>query len=123
MQAKIKLDLASYNTCNPCMPARASEQRDAIEAKGSYFRRVGPKESHWNGLQREQRSNNLPREVKTDFLNTNSHNAIGAALLVGAPVPVQEPRDGLRVGGRVRRGQRPVALGVRPALGSCEQSC
>ena len=43
------------------------------------------------------------------------------ALLVGAPVPVQEPRDGIRVGGRVRRGQRPVALRVRPALRACEE--
>ena len=31
-------------------------------------------------------------------------------------MPIQEPRDGIRVGGRVRRGQRPVALRVRPAL-------
>ena len=43
MQAKIKFDLASYKTCNLCMPARASEQRDASEAEGSYFRRVRPK--------------------------------------------------------------------------------
>ena len=45
-----------------------------------------------------------------------------ATLLVGAPVPVQEPRNGIRVGGRVRRGQRPVALRVRPALRAREQS-
>ena len=36
-------------------------------------------------------------------------------------MPVQEPRDGIRVGGRVRRGQRAVALGVRPALRAREE--
>ena len=67
--------------------------------------------------------------IKTNFLvihltsATLPPDAIDAALLVGAPVPVQEPRDGIRVGGRVRSGQRAVALGVRPALRASEQSC
>ena len=42
MQAKIKLTLRANKTCNLCMPARASEQRDASEAVGWH----GPENSH-----------------------------------------------------------------------------
>ena len=72
-----------------------------------------------NRIEMDYSANQRPRKVKTNFLNTKLTTP--SQLLVRAPVPVQEPRDGIRVGGRVRSGQRTVALGVRPALRAREE--